>query len=158
MRHLTAARTSEPRSVTLERRDGESFGLRVADRLDLAFEVPGLFVDGVVGGSRAEFSNAFQRGDMILSVNGANVVGMSYLEAMKLMEQVGDTLTLTLKHIDDDEVDAAIIHESEESRILSPRQLQTVSSRSSFGRRLSQSSLSSLSPSRHNEPLPLQPC
>lgn len=83
-------------NVTLSRPDTQGFGLSLIDGERTHLDQPGVFVKSVAPGSVASQNGNFSLGDRILAINGNDLTGMTYRDALALLKQCGNQATFTV--------------------------------------------------------------
>jgi C-terminal processing protease CtpA/Prc len=82
--------------VILERQEGEPFGLSICGPTSVEDESAGIFVASLADNSVAGRTDLLSVGDQIVRINKHNVRLATVEDAMSLMKQSGNTMTLTI--------------------------------------------------------------
>ncbi|KAF7259525.1 hypothetical protein EG68_03235 [Paragonimus skrjabini miyazakii] len=84
-------------NVTLTRGPNSGFGLVLVDGARTALDQPGVFVKSTTANGVAAESGAIRFGDRIHAINGQDLTGMTYSEALKLLKSCTQRTTFTIR-------------------------------------------------------------
>ncbi|CAL8102244.1 unnamed protein product [Calicophoron daubneyi] len=84
-------------NVTLDRRQDTGYGLVLVDGERTSLDQPGVFVKAISPNSPAEENNEIAIGDRILAINGQDLTGMTYKDALTLLKNCKTQATFTIR-------------------------------------------------------------